>query len=37
MGNRIVEAAIERGLTTRESVIEFGGIKHAQIVLYNYP
>jgi len=37
MGNRIVEAAIERGLTIRESVIVFGGIKHAQIVLYNSP
>lgn len=33
MGNRIVEAAIERGLAIREGVIEVGGVKHTQIIL----
>lgn len=35
VGNRIVEAAIERGLAIRESVIDVGGVKHTQIILYN--
>jgi hypothetical protein len=34
MGNRIVEAAAERGLVAREGIIEFGGVKHAQVVIY---
>jgi len=34
VGNRIVEAAIERGLASRESVLKVGGVKHTQIVLY---
>jgi len=34
VGNRIVEAAIERGLAAREGVVEVGGVKHTQIVLY---
>ncbi|MEM2204512.1 MAG: DUF424 family protein [Sulfolobales archaeon] len=33
IGNRIVEAAIERGLVIREGVIEIAGVKHTQIIL----
>lgn len=33
VGNRIVEAAIERGLAVREGVIEIAGIKHTLIIL----
>ncbi len=33
VGNRIVEAAIERGLVPREGVIEIAGVKHVQIIL----
>ncbi len=32
-GNRIVEAAMARGLVIKEGVIEIAGIKHTQIIL----
>jgi len=33
VGNRIVDAAIKRGLASKEGVLEVGGVKHTQIVL----